>query len=139
MRSYRGRCHCGELQLTYQTSAEPKDWNLRVCGCSFCRVRAAVYTSDSNGEIEFVFGHEASVLRYQFATKTAEFLLCGVCDGYLGAVTRTPDGARGVVNVRVLEDVVLDFGRAVAMNFDGESLEQRQARWARSWTPVKPN
>jgi hypothetical protein len=46
-------------------------------------------------------------------------------------------GSNGVVNVSVLDDKDSLSASAEPMVFDGENVEDRNARQARGWTPVR--
>jgi hypothetical protein len=137
VKAYQGGCHCGGIQLTYWTATDPSNWPLRDDGCSFCRKHGVVATSDPSGEVEFAIADPHRVRRYRFATCSADFLVCGDCGVFVAAVTETPVGMRAVINARALAGVSLDWTRIAFTSLDGESLEQRQARRARNWTPVK--
>ena len=136
MNAYHGSCHCGLIQLTYRTALDPAHWPLRDDGCTFCRKHAVAATSDPSGEVTFNFREDARVQRYRFDTLSADFLICETCGVFVAATTATPNGHRAVINARVLNDVELDYSRVVHASLEGESLEARQARRARNWTPV---
>src|SRR5688572_16101991 len=84
---HEGHCHCRAIGFRYRTALAPKDWVIRACQCSFCRAHAALSTSDPAGTLEFM-EYAAAAHRYQFGLKTADFLLCGNCGTYVGAMTR---------------------------------------------------
>ena len=67
----------------------------------------------------------------------ADFVSCGNCGVYLGAIQETEAGLRGVLNVAgaLMTELVRDD--APVMDFDAEDPEARNARRARNWTPVK--
>jgi hypothetical protein len=134
---YQGGCHCDVLKLTYRTNVEPVHWPLRACGCSFCRRHGSIATSDPTGSVEFEFGDPATVRRYRFGQRTAEFLLCGECGVFVAAVTDTPSGARAVINVQALTGVSLHLARATPVAYDDERPEQRAERRSRNWTPIR--
>ena len=33
----RGACHCGQVEVAFETAMSVADLPLRACGCSFCR------------------------------------------------------------------------------------------------------
>lgn len=137
MAEYRGGCHCGALKIVYRTEVDPADWPLRHDGCSFCRRHGVVATSDPAGEVELEHADDAKIRRYQFAQRTADFLICGECGVFVAALTDTVAGARAVINVRVLDGVPLDFNTVVHVHFDAETSMQRAERRSRNWTPVR--
>lgn len=137
LRAYHGGCHCGLIQLTYRTAIDPARWSLRHDGCTFCHKHGVAATSDPEGEVVLEFKDSGRLRRYRFGTRSADFLICGDCGVFVTAVTETPAGMRAVLNSRALTDMALDNARIVVASLDGESVESRQARRARNWTPVK--
>ena len=87
MSAWLGRCHCGAVGFEYRTSMPPAEWSVRACQCSFCQKHGAAYTSDAAGSVRFMHEDAAALSRYRFGHKTADFVFCGRCGGYLGAVT----------------------------------------------------
>src|SRR5688572_12253637 len=83
-----GACHCGGIKVELTTSLAPHELRVRCCSCSFCRKHGARTTTDPNGRLRIEIRSE--VLRYQFATKSAEYLICARCGVYVAAVM---DGA----------------------------------------------
>jgi hypothetical protein len=74
--------------------------------------------------------------RYRFGHKTADFLICRDCGGFLGVFMR--DGERGyaVVNVNACEEPER-FGReAATMDYEAEDETDRLARRRARWTPA---
>ena len=133
MTEYSGRCHCGVVNVTFRTARDPRQWALRRCTCAFCVRFGGIYTSDPAGEI--VVRSKATLRRYQFGQRTADFLFCPTCGVYFGAMADINGQERAVLNVRVLDGVTLDLAAAQPMDFDEESVELRTARRQRHWTP----
>jgi hypothetical protein len=133
---HRGGCHCGNLRLTLRLSQPPAAMRLRACGCSFCRAHNTRTTSDPDGLVEIRADDWSLVEPYRFGSGTAEFLLCRRCGVYLGAVCDTPAGLRATINTNTLDDRVLFAQPATAVDHDGETLDDRLARRARTWTPA---
>jgi hypothetical protein len=131
---YQGRCHCGAVAVTLKTEKEPRRWPLRRCTCSFCVRFGGVYTSDPAGEI--ALQTDIRLRRYQFGQRTADFLFCPTCGVYFGAMTEIDGRKLAVLNVRVLDGITLDLATAQPMDFDEESVELRNARRLRHWTPL---
>jgi hypothetical protein len=63
-------------------------------------------------------------------------VFCPTCGVYFGAMTDVDGKKLAVLNVRVLDEVTLDFTAAQPMDFDDESVELRTARRLRHWTPL---
>lgn len=133
--SYSGQCHCGAIGFTYSTDLAPGSWSVRECQCSFCRAHGARCTSDSAGSVQFSFPKPDDLVRYRFALRTADFLLCRRCGVYIGSVITTTRGSFGIVN---LNTFVAPAGIAgsEAFRYDGESVEGRVSRREENWTPV---
>ena len=83
-----GRCHCGALGFVLTSTTPPAEWQIRACQCAFCRAHAALSLSDPRGSLRFVHADPSRLQRYQFALRTADFLLCRECGVYIAAVTR---------------------------------------------------
>ena len=76
-------------------------------------------------------------LRYSFALRTAEFLLCRHCGVYLAAVISTKRGSFATLNLNTLTPALLDLPSSEPVSYDSESREQRVARREKRWTPVR--
>ena len=134
--TYPGSCHCGDIELRLESDRTPSELGLRADTCSFCKKHHAMYTSDPAGEIHLALREANVVERYRFGTRTADFLLCKACGVFVAAYM--PEPPLAVVNVHVLDarDAFLANPLQVA-DFEGELLEQRLARRAARWTPVR--
>ena len=137
MSAWRGRCHCGAIGLEYTTAKPVGEWPVRACQCSFCLKHGGVYTSDPAGSVRFVHGDASKVSRYRFGQKTADFLFCGRCGGYLGAVTEEDGVPLMVINLRALDPAPEGLPASQPMSYDGESRGDRDSRRAARWTPVE--
>ena len=139
MKTWHGSCHCGSLAFEFRTALEPSEWSVRNCQCSFCRLHGALYTSDPAGSIEFTHRDPQQVSRYRFGHKTADFIFCGRCGGYLGAVAEHDGRQVMVVNIQVLDPRPGGLAAAQSMSYEGESDAARNSRHAARWTPVSGN
>jgi hypothetical protein len=131
-----GGCHCGNLELTFETGRGPAELTVRACGCSFCRRHGVRTVSDPQGRIEFVVHDPAQLNRYRFGLGTAEFLVCRICGVYVGAVMAAMGSAYAIANVNALETPEVFGTAAVPVSYDGESAAERQARRQARWTPA---
>lgn len=136
LRSYEGSCHCGSLEFTYESHLSPKNWSVRACQCAFCRGHGALCTSDPKGVVRFRYVQPDRLRRYRFALRTADFLICRECGIYLGAVMMTGAGAVATVNINTLQERPRGMAAGRAVNYRGESLEERRSRRQQKWTPV---
>jgi hypothetical protein len=137
MSSWQGRCHCGAVGFTYETAKPPAEWPVRECQCSFCQKHGACYTSDPAGTLRFSHREPAALSRYRFGHHTADFVFCGRCGGYLGAVTEEGGQALMVVNLRAIDPPPGNLPAPQPMSYDGESSGDRNLRRSVRWTPVR--
>jgi hypothetical protein len=131
-----GRCHCGALQLTFQSPMRPEQLPLRACQCSFCRKHGVRSTSDPAGRVTIMIGDPEMLQCYRFGTRTTDTLVCRNCGIYLAAVTEIDGALYAVINVNALDDSAPFDREPEAMHYDHESAEQRIARRRVKWTPA---
>src|SRR5262249_40931212 len=116
-----GQCHCGDVALRFETAVPPECLPVRACGCSFCRKHGARATWDPKGRVEIILRAPGSAVRYRFALRTADFLVCARCGIYVAAVLADGAGSYATVNVNVL-DRAAEFRRAgTPVSYDGEN------------------
>lgn len=137
MSAWTGRCHCGAIGFEYTTAKPVGEWPVRACQCSFCLKHGGVYTSDPAGVVRFVHRDPSAASRYRFGQKTADFLFCGRCGGYLGAVTEEDGQVLMVLNLRALDPQPEGLPAGEPMSYEGESKGDRGARRSARWTPVR--
>ena len=137
MSAWTGRCHCGAIGFEYRTEKPVAEWPVRACQCSYCLRQGACYTSDPAGAVRFVHGDASAVTRYRFGQKTADFLFCGRCGGYLGAVTEEDGQSLMVLNLRAFDPPPEGLPLAQPMSYEGEATGERNARRSARWTPVE--
>ena len=135
--SYAGQCHCGALQVQYQTGILPASWTLRACQCSFCRIHAMLSTSDPAGSLAFQSVQGSALQRYRFGSRSADFLICRTCGVYIGAICAGATGRFGIVNVRTLRPFPDGLPAPTSTSYDDESPGERLARRAARWTPLR--
>jgi len=128
---YRGFCHCGGNSAEYETDAPV---GLRRDGCGFCSSRGVKSASDPKGRLNLV--SRLRLIRYRFAHKTADFLICPTCGTYLAAQMAGPLGPVGVLNVVGLAVPELMDEPATLASLEGETVEERIQRRLSRWTPM---
>lgn len=128
--SYLARCHCGALSAPYRTAIATSSWSTRLCQCAFCRAHGATSTSDPAGELTFAAAEPALLQRYQFGTRSADFLICRACGVFMGAVMTLDAGRWGVLNARTVQPIPSDLPPAQAMSYEGEASNARAERSA---------
>jgi hypothetical protein len=137
MPTLHGSCHCGQLQVDFETTRPPEELPVRVCGCSFCVRHAARCTSDPAGRVVVTIAEPAATSRYRFGMKTADFLICARCGVFVGAFMDDARGTLAVLDVNALDDRARFTQPPAPMDFEGESLEERLARRRDKWTPAE--
>ena len=135
-RAFEGRCHCGAIGYTFRTAVPPSRWTVRECQCSFCRGHGARTTADPHASVRLHFADVSKLIRYRFDTGTAEFLICGGCGVYLGAVITSGDGRQfATLNVNAMAPQPA-VPAAQPVDYDGESADDKRGRREERWTPV---
>jgi hypothetical protein len=132
-----GGCHCGNLEVAFETARPPAELMVRACGCSFCRRHGGRTVSDPAGRVEVLVRDPAELSRYRFGFGTAEFLVCRTCGVYVAAVMADADAAYAIVNVNALASPELFAAAAVPVSYDQESEAERRARRRARWTPAR--
>jgi hypothetical protein len=133
---YAGRCHCGNIEVSFQPTQAAPELQLRECGCSFCRRHGATSVTDPAGRVEITLRAPDEVSRYRFALRTADFLVCRTCGVYVGAVATIEGATFATVNANVLDDRKAFTRPPVPVSFEGETAPERMARRRRAWTPA---
>ncbi len=133
---FSGRCHCGSLEVKFESRVPAGQLSVRACSCSFCRAHGARSTSDPNGHVEITVNDPGQLIRYRFATKTADFLICGRCGIYVAAVLTVGSSSYATVNVNTLDSAKSFLQEARSMNYDGETETERIRRRMKNWTPA---
>ena len=126
-----GACHCGAVTAVFETPLAPGEIEVRADQCGFCRRHGAKTVSDPAGRLILCFA-ENSVLRYRFAARTADFLVCRGCGTYVASVMED----YGVLNVVGANIAVLATRAALPVDYEGESADERRTRRRQRWTPT---
>lgn len=133
---FEGRCHCGNLEVTFETSQPPAALPLRECGCTFCRRHGSVAVTDPAGSLEVRVRDPGEVSRYRFGLRTADFLVCRTCGVFVAAVATIEGATLATLNSNVLDARPALTQRPVPVDYDGETTEARLSRRRRVWTPA---
>jgi hypothetical protein len=131
-----GGCHCGSLEVTFETASAPAALTVRACACSFCRRHGVRTVSDPDGRLEFRVRDPAQLNRYRFGLATADFLICRRCGVYLGALMTDGGAAYAIVNINALATPDVFAQAAVPVSYDRETAAGRRARRRAGWTPA---
>jgi hypothetical protein len=133
---HTGSCHCGNVQIAFESDLDPARIPLRACACSFCRSHGARTVADPEGRATFEVRDPALLSRYGWSLKTADFLVCARCGNYCGAIISEGGAQRAIVNANLLHDRKAFDREAQAVDYEGESREARIARRMKAWTPA---
>jgi hypothetical protein len=133
---HSGGCHCGNIAVRLHLSRLPEQIPLRSCSCSFCRAHGTRTLSDRDGLAEITVADWPLAQRYRFGSRTADYILCGRCGVYVGAVCETGSGLRAVINTNCLDDRAAFTQTPAAPDYDGEATAARLERRASNWMPV---
>ena len=131
MTLHAGACHCGAIRLAFESV---KPLAPRACQCRFCRRQDARMGSDPVGSVALTLGPETG--RYRFGTGTTDFLFCGTCGIYVGAIAELDGGLYATLNLNAFDDPRRDLA-ATAVSYDGETAEAKAERRRRKWTPAR--
>ena len=77
-----------------------------------------------------------AIIRYRFATRSAEFLICARCGIYVGAQMEEKGRFYSIANLRTLHGGDEFALRAQPMNYSGEDSVGRRTRRVARWTPL---
>ena len=132
----RGACHCGQVEVAFETAMSVADLPLRACGCSFCRRHGTKAVADPNGRLT-ISAPPNGLNRYRFGLRTADYLICRTCGAYVAAVISGNGEERATLNVTAT--AIPEFADRLAepVDYDRETVEGRRTRRLTSWTPSR--
>ena len=90
--------------------------------------------SDPEGSAELTLGSETH--RYRFGTKSTDFLLCGRCGVYVGALAELDGRTFATLNLNAFDNPRPDL-KAAPVNYEGEDKQAKATRRRRKWTPTR--
>jgi len=134
-----GACHCGNISYTLDWPLDERTLPARRCGCTFCTRIDGVWTSHPEAKLMIKVDDAEKVSRYQFGTRTADFVFCSACGTILIAECVLEGRKKAVVNVHTLarqsndnqeSELIFDLQESC---FDGETVEQRLQRRSQRW------
>lgn len=132
----RGACHCGQVEVAFETAMAVADLPLRACGCSFCRRHGTKAVADPNGLLT-ISAVPNGLNRYRFGLRTADYLICRTCGAYVAAVISGNGEERATLNVTATAISELADRHAEPVDYDRENADGRRARRLTSWTPSR--
>ena len=90
--------------------------------------------SDPDGAALLTLG--GPVIRYRFASRAADYILCAACGIYVGAVAESEGRTLATLNLNAFDDPRPDL-EAAAVSYDGESAAAKAERRRKAWTPLR--
>jgi hypothetical protein len=135
MTTYPGSCHCGAVQIRYDTPKAPAEMRPGRCSCTFCRRHGARTMGDPAGSVEYR-ATPGALSKYRFGLGITDYLVCRTCGTYVGAVMEDEGRLIATLNVNTLEirDI---FDPAPPLHvYDGEDEQRRRGRRRKFWMPA---
>ncbi|MEX2200497.1 MAG: hypothetical protein WD711_03810 [Dongiaceae bacterium] len=133
--NFTGGCHCGRIEIDFETAIEPSQMDVRACQCGFCRKHNSLAVSDPNGQIVIRIAGAEAQSSYEFGLRTAAYIVCGRCGVYVAAATLQAP-RRAIVVLSSLRNRERFAQPARPVYYDNENREERLARRQRTWTPA---
>ena len=134
--SFEGACHCGRIEVSFETAKTSDQIQVRACQCGFCTRHHGRTVSDPDGRVAFR-ASPGALKRYRFATRSADFLLCAECGAYMGVVMQADGELYGIVNATGARIEALANRPPDPMDYSAETVEARTARRKRVWSPAE--
>ncbi len=129
---YSGGCHCGNIQLEFQSTRSLSEFRPRTCDCSFCSKHGAAYVSDPKGKLIITIQDRRELNSYRQGSASAEFLICKKC-GVLAAVVYSEDERLyATLNGKVIATREV-FGQEVPVSPWELAIDEKRARWKQVW------
>ena len=136
MPTFEGGCHCGAIQVAFESRHEAKDLQVRACGCGFCRSHGARTMTDPEGAAEITASADR-LNRYRFGLGTADFLVCNDCGTYVGAYFDDDGQGYATLNINAFKARAAFGETTTSADYDAETAESRMARRRVRWTPAR--
>ena len=90
--------------------------------------------SDPGGTAGLTLGPGAR--RYRFGTGATDFLICGCCGVYVGALAEADGNVLATLNLNAFDEPRLELA-AMPVNYEGETAPEKTERRRRNWTPAR--
>ncbi len=132
MNTLQGSCHCGNIEFTLLTQQSEHTLAPRRCSCSMCRRHGSSWISDPEARLELRYRDKSRLSVYQFGHRTSRWIVCAECGVLTVAICQIEGRLRAVARSQAMIGYVFSAPE-VATDFDGESVEERLARRARTW------
>src|SRR5207244_9603513 len=104
MNTYSGRCHCGNVEVRFESQLGAAELPLRSCQCTFCLRHRTRTSTDPSGRATIRVRDQAQLSRYRFGLKLAQMLICRVCGCYAGALFESGGRTLAALNMNLVDD-----------------------------------
>lgn len=131
-----GGCHCGNIAVTFESPKARDELALRACQCGFCRKHGVRTVSDPLGSLDIEIKDSDTLSRYHFGLRASDFIVCGRCGVYVGAVLEQDEACVATLNINVLDGHPFDGRAAKPADYSAEDGDRRRQRRLRVWTPT---
>jgi hypothetical protein len=129
----KGQCHCQNIAFSLAWPENVPVVAARACDCSFCSAHGNIWAAHPKAVLSLQIKDGKALSSYQFATRTATFLVCKVC-GIVPVVISEINGNRyAVVNTNTFADFGRDRMTLSTLHLGDETFEARLARRANNW------
>jgi len=128
---HEGGCHCGAIRIRFESA---KPLAPRACQCGFCRRHGARSVSDPDGHAVLSWSEPPTL--YRFASRAADYLICGRCGAYVGAMAEIEGRPLVTLNLNAFDDSHPELA-AEPVSYEGESAERKAERRSARWTPLR--
>ena len=136
MHIHTGRCHCGSLEIVYQSALPPEDTEVRADQCGFCRRHGSRAVSDPAGRATVRIRKAEDLQRYRVGLRTADFLLCRNCGVYVASVMADGDALYAILIVNAFDQAERFTRSPVSVDYEEEDTAARRQRRRERWTPA---
>jgi hypothetical protein len=134
MNKVGGGCHCGNITVDLELTAEFATYHPRVCDCDFCRKHGAAWLSDTKGSLLIKIKNTRESNRYRQGSGQAEFLLCKHCGVMVAVLYEVNQKVYATVNMRGLDGAAM-FGPEQTVSPQQLSASEKANRWQGLWFP----
>ena len=105
-------------------------------GPCFVSVQSGAFRAEGLAEGSATVEIAADTLRYRFGTGVTDFLICGQCGVYVGAVSDVGGRTYVTLNLNAFDDPHPELA-AMPVSYEGEARGDRLGRRAARWTPAR--
>lgn len=133
MHKLTGGCHCGNISLEVELSAEPSSYHPRACDCTYCRQHGASWLSDAKGSVVIRVADPRQRGVYRQGSEQAELLLCRRCGGLMAVLLQADGKVFGAVNAKAFVASDVAFGAEICVSPQKLAAADKVKRWRDLW------